>query len=111
MYGANPQGLVIFDGHRHYALVNSQVDVPKYPARDSMCGTPDESRATVQGSIAHFGTYTINEADNLPRVTRVPCSILGVLDNSRSGNFGLGRSSGTTTSRRGSTARPGRHTA
>lgn len=63
MYGPNPQGLVIFDGHGHYALVNSRGDLPKYVANDRMRGTAEEYRTTVQGSIAHFGTYTINEAD------------------------------------------------
>jgi hypothetical protein len=63
MYGPNPQGLVIFDGHGHYALVNSRADLPKYVSNDRMQATGDEYKAVVQGSIAHFGTYTINEAD------------------------------------------------
>lgn len=63
MYGPNPQGLVIFDGHGHYALVNSRIDLPKYASKDRMQGTPEEYKAVVQGSIAHFGRYTINEAD------------------------------------------------
>ncbi len=63
MYGPNPHGLVIFDGHGHYALVNSRADLPKYVSNDRMKGTVEEYKATVQGSIAHFGTYTINEAD------------------------------------------------
>lgn len=63
MYGPDPHGLVIFDGHGHYALVNSRADLPKYGSNDRMKGTGDEYKATVQGSIAHFGTYRINEAD------------------------------------------------
>ena len=63
MYGPNPQGLVIFDGHGHYALVNSRADLPKYVSNNRMQATADEYKAVVQGSIAHFGTYTINEAD------------------------------------------------
>lgn len=63
MYGPNPQGLVIFDGHGHYALVNARGDLPKYGSNDRMKGNADEYRAVGQGSIAHFGTYVINEAD------------------------------------------------
>jgi Lipocalin-like domain len=63
MYGPNPQGLVIFDGHGHYALVNSRADLPKYVSNDRMQGTAEEYKAVVHGSIAHFGTYTVNEAD------------------------------------------------
>ena len=63
MYGPSPRGLVIFDGHGHYALVNSRADLPKYLSNDRMKGTEEEYKAIAQGSIAHFGTYTVNEAD------------------------------------------------
>lgn len=63
MYGLNPRGLVIFDGHGHYALVNSRADLPKYVSNDRMKGSADEYRAVAQGSIAHFGRYVVNEAD------------------------------------------------
>lgn len=63
MYGPNPQGLVIFDGKGHYALVNARTDLPKFASEKRTEGTPEEYKAVVQGSIAHFGRYTINEAD------------------------------------------------
>jgi hypothetical protein len=63
MYGPQPQGLVIFDGQGHYALVNARADQPKFVSGNRMQATPEEYRAVSQGSIAHFGTYTINEAD------------------------------------------------
>jgi hypothetical protein len=63
MYGPNPQGLVIFDGHGHYALVNARSDLPKVASNNRMQATPDEYKAIAQGSIAHFGKYAINEAD------------------------------------------------
>ncbi|MEF9480867.1 lipocalin-like domain-containing protein [Ralstonia sp. 1B3] len=63
MYGPNPQGLVVFDGHGHYALVNSRADLPKYESNDRMKGSAEEYRAVAQGSIAHFGRYVVNEAD------------------------------------------------
>ena len=28
-----------------------------------MQGTPDENKATMQGSLAYFGTYSVNETD------------------------------------------------
>jgi hypothetical protein len=63
MYGPHPQGLVIFDGKGHYALVNARADQPKFTSGNRMEGTPEEYRGVAQGSIAHFGTYMINEAD------------------------------------------------
>lgn len=63
IYGPSPQGLVIFDGNGHYALVNARTGLPKFASKNRMEGTPEEYKAVVQGSIAHFGRYTINEAD------------------------------------------------
>jgi hypothetical protein len=63
MYGPNPQGLVIFDGRGHYALVNARADQPKFASNNRMTGSPTEYEAVVHGSIAHFGRYIVNEAD------------------------------------------------
>jgi hypothetical protein len=60
MYGENPQGIIIFDGHGHYALVNARSDLPKFSTNDRTKGTAQEYEAIVHGSIAHFGTYTVN---------------------------------------------------
>ena len=62
MYGPNPQGLVIFDGKGHYALVNARADLPRFASNNRMEGAPEEYKAVAQGSIAHFGKYTVNEA-------------------------------------------------
>ena len=63
MYGPNPQGVVIFDGTGHYALVNARADLPRFASNNRLQGTPEEHKSVVLGSIAHFGTYTVNEAD------------------------------------------------
>ncbi len=63
MYGPNPKGLVIFDSNGRYALVNVRSDLPKFASNNRMKGTPEENKAVVHGSIAHFGRYTVNDAD------------------------------------------------
>jgi hypothetical protein len=63
MYGPNPKGLVIFDSAGHYALVNARADLAKFASNNRTQGTAEENKAVVQGSIAHFGRYTVNEAD------------------------------------------------
>jgi len=63
MYGPNPKGLVIFDSTGHYALVNARADLAKFASNNRTQGTAEENKAVVQGSIAHFGRYTVNEAD------------------------------------------------
>lgn len=63
MYGPNPKGLVIFDSSGRYALVNARADLAKFASNNRTQGTPEENKAVVLGSIAHFGRYTVNEAD------------------------------------------------
>jgi hypothetical protein len=38
-------------------------DRPKFASTDRRQGTPDENKATIQGSLAYFGTYSVNEED------------------------------------------------
>ena len=64
MYGPNPKGLVIFDSTGRYALVNVRADLAKFASNNRTQGTPEENKAVVLGSIAHFGRYTVNEADS-----------------------------------------------
>lgn len=63
MFGPNPKGLAIFDGSGHYVLMTSRADIAKFESANRMKGTPEENRSVVQGSIAHFGTYTVDEAE------------------------------------------------
>lgn len=63
LYGPNPQGVASFDSNGHYLLLTARAGLPKFASNDRMDGTPEENKAVVQGSISHFGTYTVNEAD------------------------------------------------
>ncbi|HZC00366.1 MAG TPA: lipocalin-like domain-containing protein [Gammaproteobacteria bacterium] len=63
LFGPNPQGIAIFDGNGRYALMTSRSGLPKFASNNRNEGTPEENKAVVQGSISHFGRYTVNEAD------------------------------------------------
>jgi hypothetical protein len=63
MYGTNPQGLAVFDASGHYILMTSRADIAKFASANRSEGTPEENKGVVQGMIAHFGTYTVNESD------------------------------------------------
>ncbi len=41
-------------------LVIVRSDLPKIASNNRMAGTPEENRAVVEGSIAHFGTYSVD---------------------------------------------------
>ena len=62
MYGPSPQGQQIVDASGLYSLVIIRSDLPKFASSNREAGTPEENKAVVQGSIAFFGTYTVDEA-------------------------------------------------
>lgn len=63
LFGPNPHGLAMFDGTGRYMLLTARADLPKFASNNRAEGTPEDYKAVVQGSIAHFGRYTVNEAD------------------------------------------------
>jgi lipocalin-like protein len=62
-YGATPQGMLIFESDGRYGLILSRKDVPKFASNSRTNGTADENKAVVQGTISHFGRYSVNAAD------------------------------------------------
>ena len=62
-WGQNPKGLTVFESNGRYSSVIIRSDIPKYASNSRLNTTPAEDKATVQGSIATVGTYTVNEAD------------------------------------------------
>ena len=65
LFGPNPKGILIYTSDGHFTLVNMRGDLPKFAAKNRDQGTSEENKAVVQGSIAYFGTWTVNEADKV----------------------------------------------
>jgi Lipocalin-like domain len=63
--GPHPKGVVIYTSDGYFALVNTRSDLPKFASNSPDQGTPEEYKAVVQGSIAYFGTYAVNEAEKV----------------------------------------------
>jgi len=63
LYGAAPQGLLMFDAQGRYSLQILRAGRGKFAANDKARGTPQEYADAVRGSNAHFGRYTVNAAD------------------------------------------------
>ena len=63
LWGVNPRGLFILTENGHFSWQVFRSDRPKFALNDRLHATPDEYTATMQGSLAYFGTYSINEAD------------------------------------------------
>jgi Lipocalin-like domain len=62
-YGPNPQGILTVDANGRYVLVIARADLPKVASNNRTTATPEENKAIVQGSGAHFGTVSVNTAD------------------------------------------------
>ena len=60
--GERPSGTVMFGGDGRFALVFILRELPKFALNSRAEGTPDENRAVVQGSVAFFGTYSVEDA-------------------------------------------------
>jgi Lipocalin-like domain len=62
-YGPNPKGSLIFEANGRYSLQLMRTDFPKYQSNNRTQGTAAEYRMTVEGSLAHFGTYSVSGTD------------------------------------------------
>lgn len=62
-FGANPKGTIIFTPDGHFALFQSRSELPKIASNDRAKATGEEAAAIVGGSIAYYGTYSVNEAE------------------------------------------------
>jgi Lipocalin-like domain len=64
-YGTNPKGIVVFDANGRLFLMFARADLPKIASNAPATATPEEAKALVDGSIAYFGTYTVDDADRV----------------------------------------------
>ena len=62
-YGTNPKGSYMFDSNGRFSAILMRNDLPKYTSNSRTQGTPAEYKATVDGSIAYFGSYSITGTD------------------------------------------------
>ena len=62
-FGANPKGVLMLDANGRYVILFTSADIPKVASNNRLTATADENKAIVGGSVAHFGTYVVNEAD------------------------------------------------
>ena len=61
--GENPKRRFILTDSGHFSWQVFRSDRPKFASNNRLDATPDELKATNQGSLAYFGTYTVDEAD------------------------------------------------
>lgn len=62
-YGPNPKGILIVATDGRYAIAAMRAGLPKLVSNNRVTGTTEENKAIVAGSIAHFGTLSVNAAE------------------------------------------------
>src|SRR5258706_12611316 len=60
-FGGNQKGILIFDRKGHYSSQLTGASRIKF-ASTRLQGTPEENKGVSAGSLAHFGTYSVDAA-------------------------------------------------
>jgi Lipocalin-like domain len=61
-FGERPKGMLIFTEAGHFSQVHVSGDLPRIASQNRLAGTPEQNTAIVHGSLALFGTYSVDEA-------------------------------------------------
>src|SRR5215470_12230950 len=64
-FGDKPKGMLIFTADGHFSQVHVAGDLPKIASSNRLGGTAEDNKAIVHGSLALFGTYTVDEDKKL----------------------------------------------
>jgi len=60
-YGPNARGVMILTADGHYTINLARETLPKFAANARTKGTAEENKAVIEGSIFHYGLYTIDD--------------------------------------------------
>ena len=60
-FGSDAKGQMILLPNGRYSFMISRADLPKFAVNNVNQGTADENAAVVKGTIANFGTWSVDE--------------------------------------------------
>lgn len=60
-FGDKPSGMLIFTADGHFSQVHISGGLPRIASNNRLAGTPEDNKAIVQGTLALFGTYEVDE--------------------------------------------------
>ena len=60
-FGEKPKGMLIFTADGHFSQVHVSGDLPRITSNNRLAGTDADNKAIVHGSLALFGTYSVDE--------------------------------------------------
>ena len=62
-FGPNAKGTQIYDTSGRFATIVMRGDLPKVASNNMQTSTAEESLIIAHGSLAYYGTYTVNDVD------------------------------------------------
>ena len=60
-FGADPKGALIFDANGRYVAMIARAGLPKIASNSTLTATAEEYKTLGSGTIAHFGSYVVDE--------------------------------------------------
>jgi hypothetical protein len=60
-FGDRPRGMLIFTADGHFSQVHVADGLPKIASNNRLAGTTEDNKAIVAGTLALFGTYSVDE--------------------------------------------------
>ena len=64
VFGAKPIGLFTFTADGYFSTLLFRAERPNFASDNRDTGTPEENRLAVQGSLASFGTYSVDDGNS-----------------------------------------------
>ena len=64
-FGNPPAGMAMFGADGRFSIINARPGLAKFASNNRLDGTPDENKAIVSGTIALYGTYTVDAANTV----------------------------------------------
>jgi hypothetical protein len=64
VYGRDPKGIAFFDATGRFIITVMRADRARYAIDFPTQGTNEENKATAQGTMTYFGTYSVSETDH-----------------------------------------------
>jgi hypothetical protein len=71
-FGDKPKGMIIFTADGHFSQVHVAGGLPRIASNNRLAGTAEDNKAIVAGTLAQFGTYSVDEAKRRPARSRTP---------------------------------------
>jgi len=62
-FGSDAKGTQIYDASGRFATIVMRGDLPKVASNNMQTSTAEESLIIAHGSLAYYGTYTVNDVD------------------------------------------------